>query len=262
MSSPPKDPEKDETAVAKANVSGLVARSEVPPDKPYREYRRWLRHDFICSCAYCSMMEGEAMAIRFTIDHYLPKGARPDLIDTYDNLMYCCDECNLRKGDRNPPEAAQAAGLRFFRPDKDLWEDHFDRTGVLLKSKTATGDFSIQALDLNRNGLRRLREIRGRLVEIDGYVSSGVLSLKRFPIDRLPQHIKAKADKYIKEIVKTTEQLANAVDFILEQHARSPLVEDDADPDLKARTKQRLESLKKNEALYPGSWRARRKSRN
>lgn len=97
----------------------LVTRSEVPACLPYSEYRPYLRYDFICSCAYCTMTESEAQAIRFTIDHYHPQNARPDLIDEYSNLMYACDECNTRKGDRYPPTSAQTNGIRFFRPDQD-----------------------------------------------------------------------------------------------------------------------------------------------
>jgi 5-methylcytosine-specific restriction endonuclease McrA len=78
------------------------------------------------------MSESEAMAIRFTIDHYEPQKARPDLVDDYTNLMYACDECNLRKGDRYPPPAARATGMRFFRPDEDVHSDQFSITGILL----------------------------------------------------------------------------------------------------------------------------------
>jgi hypothetical protein len=45
------------------------------------------RNDFFYSCAYCTMSEAEAQATRFTVDHYEPKNAQPDLINAYDNLM-------------------------------------------------------------------------------------------------------------------------------------------------------------------------------
>jgi hypothetical protein len=111
------------------------------------------------------MSEAEAQAIRFTIDHYEPRNARPDLIDEYENLMYSCDECNLRKGDRSPPPQARADGYRFFRPDRDLHEDHFRESARRLQGKSNVGHYSVEALDLNRLSLRRLREIRERLTE-------------------------------------------------------------------------------------------------
>jgi hypothetical protein len=58
---------------SKQGHPGLVVRSEVPPDKPYSEYRPWLRNDFFYSCGYCTMSEAEAQALRFTIDTMSPK---------------------------------------------------------------------------------------------------------------------------------------------------------------------------------------------
>ena len=109
------------------------------------------------------MSESEAQAIRFTIDHYEPRNARPELEHVYSNLMYCCDECNKRKGDRCPPAEAREAGYRFFRPDQDRHREHFQRSGVRLTPSSSTGSYSIDALDLNRRALRKIRELRGRL---------------------------------------------------------------------------------------------------
>jgi hypothetical protein len=35
-----------------------------------------------------------------TIDHYEPQKARPELTNCYDNLMYCCDDCNMLKREK------------------------------------------------------------------------------------------------------------------------------------------------------------------
>ncbi|MGC1294505.1 MAG: hypothetical protein WA869_05640 [Alloacidobacterium sp.] len=59
--------------------SALVERSVVPKGLQYGNYKKYLRYDFMYSCAYCSMSEAEAQAIRFTIDHYEPRNARPEL---------------------------------------------------------------------------------------------------------------------------------------------------------------------------------------
>src|SRR5665213_225251 len=82
--------------------SSLVERSIVPPDRPYQEYKEVLREDFLWQCAYCTISEYEAQAIRMTIDHYEPRKARPDLENNYNNLMYACSDCNSYKGDRCP----------------------------------------------------------------------------------------------------------------------------------------------------------------
>ncbi len=109
--------------------SQLVVRSTVPVRKNYSDYREFLRYDFFFSCAYCTIAESEAQAIRMTIDHYEPRNARPDLENTYDNLMYACDECNKRKGDRSPPPDARANGFRFMRSDQDFRDEHLECKG-------------------------------------------------------------------------------------------------------------------------------------
>ena len=241
--------------------SDLVVRSEVPPGRAYREYKTWLRRDFFYSCAYCSMTEAEAQAIRFVIDHYEPASVRPDLKDVYDNLMYCCDECNLRKGDRCPPPNARADGFRFFRPDHDHHEEHFDLKGLRLESLSNLGEFSIEALDLNRTLLRRLRELRDRATQCHRLVGQGVRALRNYPIDRLPRHVKSSAARYIARAIQAGNKLEDAVDEILKEYAKSPLLEDEPDPEVGAERKDRLARLRKIRALYPGAWRAPRNRR-
>ncbi len=237
----------------------LVIRSGVPAGLPYPEYKAYLRYDFFYACAYCTMTEAEAQAIRFTIDHYEPRKARPDLEDDYTNLMYACDECNLRKGDRTPPPAARADGFRFFRPDQDRYHENFKNRGVRLEAKTNTGHFSIEAIDLNRLSLRRLRDLRNRLTACDRYVAEGVAALRRFHIDQLPPHFKAKAARNIRKAAEVGEELATKIDDILRQFASSPLV--GPDPEAPAAAAERAARLKKMERLYPGAWRAPRKER-
>lgn len=239
-----------------AKKSGpLVTRSQVPAGKEYTEYRVDLRYDFFYSCAYCTMSEAEAQAIRFVIDHYEPKSGDAALKDVYDNLMYCCDECNSRKGDRFPPATARSQGFRFFRPDQDAFEDHFERRDLRLKEITNIGSYSIDALDLNRNLLRRLRQIRSRLAACDELVAGGVRALRKFHIDQLPQHIKGRALKAIIEAEKTARDIEDQLDQILRDHAKSSLIQDEPESD--TRTKTRKERLKDLETIFPGVWRGR-----
>jgi HNH endonuclease len=238
--------------------AALVTRSTVPLGLKYGEYRQTLRHDFIYSCAYCTMSEAEAQAIRFTIDHYEPKNERPDLINDYENLMYSCDECNSRKGDRCPPAEARVDGHRFFRPDQDRYQDHFHKNGVRLEAQSNTGNYSLDALDLNRLSLRRLRDIRERLHRCDRLVVEGVLGLRTFHIDRLPPDVKGKAARAIRQAVSMADKVADDIDSVLRDFARSPLI--DPDPDSEARAEERAAKLQQRQALYPGNWRAPRKN--
>lgn len=235
----------------------LVVRSNVPAGLSFGDYRKYLRADFVYSCAYCSMSEAEAQAIRFTMDHYEPQASRPDLKDDYENLMYCCDECNMRKGNRTPPEVARSAGFRFFRPDNDNFADHFERNGIRLNPKSPVGDYSIDALDLNRLSLRRLRELRSRLSSCDAFVDAGVRALRSFQIDKLPKHIRGKALVSIRKADAVADRLAADIDSILSAYAASPLLEkDDAGSEHVRNRRERLAHL---ENLHPGEWRAKSK---
>jgi hypothetical protein len=235
----------------------LIVRSQVPAGKPYNEYRATLRWDFFYSCAYCTMTEAEAQAIRFTIDHYEPSSACPDLENNYENLMYACDECNLRKGDRYPPAGARVAGYRFFRPDHDFRDEHFEQSDLRLEPKTKTGQFSIEALDLNRHSLRRLRDIRDRLLGALQSVEAGVLMLRRFPIDQLPPPIRGRVIRAVRQAENTQAKIMDEVDTLLREYARSPLLDQEDVVGAEARRRERLDSLKSIEALHPGVWRGR-----
>ncbi|QWW67956.1 HNH endonuclease [Rhizobium sp. WYJ-E13] len=196
------------------------------------------------------------MAIRFTIDHYEPRSARPDLENNYSNLMWACDECNTRKGSRSPPESARSEGLRYFRPDEDYREEHFERTGLRLKGLTQPGDFTIEAVDLNRANLRRLREMRVRIGECDEAVSGGIMALINFPIDRLPPEIRSKVANMAKRFSDAQAEQAQSIDDILRERAHSPFLDEVDDA---AEQNQRKARLREYEALYPDAWRRTRK---
>ncbi|CAN7268828.1 HNH endonuclease [Caballeronia sp. LjRoot31] len=249
---------------ATTGSSSLIVRTpDVPAQTEYGKYRRYLRYDFYYSCAYCRMTEAEAEAVRFTIDHYEPVSARPDLEVTYSNLMYACDECNSRKGDRYPPPDARSDGYRFFRPDTDLFEDHFSAEEMTLSSKSNTGEYTILTLSLNRKFLRRLRELRLRLNACDKYVSEGITALRSLSIDQLHPQMRSRAARWIKEAVEVNQQIMNEIDDVLRAAARSGLIEEQ-DEDDSPHTVERQKAIKKIEGLYPGrQWRGRgQKSKN
>jgi hypothetical protein len=79
----------------------------------------------------------------------------------YNNLMYCCEDCNSFKGPRCPPqEARDNNGFRFFRPDQDYRHEHFgrdERDPDKIKGISEVGEFNVDAIDLNRLNLQRLK---------------------------------------------------------------------------------------------------------
>jgi hypothetical protein len=178
------------------------------------------------------------------------------LVDEYGNLMYACYECNLRKGNRSPPDATRQNGFRFFRPDYDVYSEHFVSNGLRVERNSNTGEFSIEDLDLNRLSLRKLRDIRERLTKCDELIAAGVLGLRRFYIDQLPAHVKRNAAATIAKAVDLALQTGNEIDDLLRQHARASLI--DPDPESERRAVERADKMKNWKGLYPGSWRANR----
>ena len=236
----------------------LVIRSVVPQLETYGEYKRYLRLDFYYSCAYCTMNEAEAKAIRFVIDHYEPQQGNEEKIAEYANLMYACDECNARKIDTTPPPKARAAGHRYFRPDVDLHEDHFRlgqiRNGIEIEAISNIGEFTLHGVDLNRQSLRRLRGLRAELAECDAFLVHGIAGLKSFPIDRLPVHIKGKAARAITNAVEVVDAVGEQLDDILREYARSELVDPEEGPEYEERQRNRKKAMRASKTLFPGVW--------
>jgi hypothetical protein len=196
------------------------------------------------------MSESEAGAVRFTIDHYEPKRYRRDLENVYNNLMYCCDPCNMYKGDRMPTEEKREEGIRFYRPDEDAYEDHFEKKDRLLKPRTTLAEYTIAAVDLNRPMLLKLRELRERATTCDEYVLGGLRALREFSLDRLPQHLKGRAAAAISDATKVGAKIIESIDELLKANGRSPLVDEDQDKKIRAR--ERAAKLRHLEGLRPG----------
>lgn len=236
----------------------IVIRSQVEQKADYGLYRQELRYDFFYSCAYCTMTEAEGQAVRYVIDHYIPRNARPELTHAYENLMYACDLCNMRKSDRYPPEAARNAGLRYFRPDQDKRSEHFKCEEVELEGVSATGEFTIDELDLNREQLRRLRGLRERLSKCVPLVEAGIMSLRTFQYDQLPPGMRGPAVKAIGRARDLADDLVQDIDEVLRAHAKSEMIDPDESEDGKKRALERVARVKATEGLFPGSWRAPR----
>ena len=242
-------------------VANMIVRSAVPAGLPYRQYKRYLRHDFYYSCAYCTTMESEATAIRMVIDHYEPVVCAPALANDYNNLMYACEPCNLLKSDRFPPAAAQAEGHRFFRPDLDVRLEHFRFNGVLVESDTNVGNFTITFMDLNRRGLQRIRELRSRLIEGSMLVSEGIMALRSFPLDQISQEFRSRAHRFIDSVLEQEAEYIEDIDSLLRAYAKSPLIEDEESAADIAEKKERVKALRKGQGMYEGAWSGRSKKK-
>jgi len=66
---------------------------------------------------------------------------------------------------------------------RSRFTEQFERQGLLLKGLTRLAEFTIDAVDLNRLSLRRLRDLRSRLSECEAHIIAGVRALSRIRMD-------------------------------------------------------------------------------
>jgi uncharacterized protein (TIGR02646 family) len=224
------------------SANPIVQRSPIRK-KDYRACREDLRIDFFFSCAYCTIMESEARGIRFEIDHYWPQKHFPDLIAEYDNLMWSCEHCNGRKGGFFPSDKDMERGHSIIKIDEDDPDFHFEINGVRLLSKTGKGEFNIEMLDLNRQSLRRLREIRKRSLESMEFIKFGIQRLNSIKVDRVRPKERLNFLKARKQIIEMAKKYTGEENVDLRLFARSEMI--DIDPDRMAANKRRRDYLKK-----------------
>lgn len=95
-------------------------------------YRRTLEKDAPLGvetpCGYCRIPMGAGVtgSSGFHVDHIIPKGLAPDLINTPSNLVWACSRCNLKKGENVRGYDKRTRGNhRLFHPRKQSWRRHF-----------------------------------------------------------------------------------------------------------------------------------------
>ncbi|HVK04970.1 MAG TPA: HNH endonuclease signature motif containing protein [Armatimonadaceae bacterium] len=108
-------------------------------------------------CEYCRHRD-DYSSDPFEVEHVLPLDAGGT--DHPDNLAYACRGCNGLKSaltEATDPATGQTAAL--FHPRRDLWSEHFAWTEDFteVRGLTAAGRATVEALALNREGLRNLR---------------------------------------------------------------------------------------------------------
>jgi hypothetical protein len=129
----------------------------------YQRYKRFLRKDFLATCAYCERTEeylgGEEA---FEVEHFKPKGKFPGLICMYDNLYYVCRKCNAHKWETWPSDEQLAWGERFADPcSEDPYAQHLkELQDGSLEALTSCGIYSNRHIRLDRHELQRWRRLR------------------------------------------------------------------------------------------------------
>lgn len=110
-------------------------------------------------CEYCRSNSKFADS-PFDVEHILPqsKGGKSEL----DNLALACHGCNLFKSNKTEFfDVATDKIVRLFNPRIDVWNEHFIWTSdyAEIVGLTAIGRATIEALNLNRNGLVNQRRM-------------------------------------------------------------------------------------------------------
>ena len=114
------------------------------------------RAEFLCE--YCHTAE-KWQYVPFTIDHVVPLdlGGTDDL----DNLGLACFHCNRQKSNRLQAEVPKSGEeIPLFNPRQHNWADHFiwSADKRMLLGMTTIGKATIQALQLNRDRIIRIRQ--------------------------------------------------------------------------------------------------------
>lgn len=123
----------------------------------FHSFRPWLRDDFSFRCVYCLIREQWGRVTgEFDLDHFTPQRYRPDQSVEYENLVYACHSCNLRKGGHLVPDPAAALITETVRVYPD---------GTLV-GLTGDADRIIRLLCLNSPKQTRWRRTWIRIIEL------------------------------------------------------------------------------------------------
>ena len=110
-------------------------------------------------CEYCHS-QARFSTQSFSIEHVIPRSQGGQ--DTLDNLALACQGCNNQKYTKiksRDPVTGEIAPL--YHPRQQKWGEHFawneDFTHIV--SLTPTGRATVEALQLNRDGVVSLRQV-------------------------------------------------------------------------------------------------------
>lgn len=117
--------------------------------KHYGSYKRWLQQEFRRVCVYCREPDSYSTNLNFGVDHYRPQSRFPTLVCSYENLFYCCGNCNSRKSQDWP--ADEANGPYVVNPCDHLMASHLRFNAELgtMEARTPWGEHTQKLLQLD-----------------------------------------------------------------------------------------------------------------
>ncbi len=124
-----------------------------------RKKKNTVRNRADCRCEYCKIPDSHIPG-SFNIDHITPIAL--DGSSELENLAYSCRGCNECKSAKTTvTDPNTGKEIPLFHPRKDNWNDHFkwDNEVLYIIGISLKGKLTIQALDMNRQGLINLRQV-------------------------------------------------------------------------------------------------------
>ena len=110
-------------------------------------------------CEYCRSHVKYSLS-SFVLDHIVPLSLGGRTVS--ENLALACSGCNLHKAARRSAlDPLTGRMVALFNPRVQKWSDHFDwnEDSSEIIGRTPTGRATVEALQLNREGLRNLRGV-------------------------------------------------------------------------------------------------------
>lgn len=150
-------PDASEPAAFRYPERPLVRRHGPHGYADYASFRPWLRDEFSFRCVYCLVREQWGrLTGEFDLDHFVAQELEPAKVVVYENLLYACRTCNLRKDRHQIPDPAAhftTASIRVY-PDGTL------------AGMTAQAERIVHLLCLNSTAFKRWRRMWVRIVEL------------------------------------------------------------------------------------------------
>ena len=123
----------------------------------YGSYRPWLRDEFAFRCVYCLKREQWGLVTgEFDADHFQPQATSPQQAADYNNLLYACHSCNLRKGGNDVPDPCTGLTAENVRVNPD----------GSLEAQSGEAEKVVLVLGLNSEKYKEFRLIWIRNVQL------------------------------------------------------------------------------------------------
>lgn len=101
----------------------------------------------------------------FGADHYRPQQKFPHLSNIYENLYYCCNACNSRKGAYWPTPDRTSIEFIPNPCDHEMFR-HLRYKQALVESRSRAGEFTAELLGLNDVAEVKFRENILHLIDV------------------------------------------------------------------------------------------------